>query len=757
MTLSNPLLEWLPLVDAVIKASMILAIAACASFVLRRASAAARHLVWTLALCSAIVLPVLTVVLPKWQLPIVTIVSEHAVRAEATAPAPDFPAAPALSRTGTQADTNEAAPAVAEPRATVAARVWRSMPAMTWQETLLGIWLAGAALIALRLAIGFLAVGWFSRRTHEITDASWIPMARSLAAEMGVCSRLRFVRRARTTMPVAAGIFRPTVIMPADADAWSENRLRIVLLHELAHVKRRDCLTHLVAQVACAFYWFNPLAWMAAKRARTERERACDDLVLAAGTRSSEYADQLLEIARSMRGHRFAGLMNGASLAMAHRSQLEGRLIAILDPKLPRAGVSRRVAAAAVFLCCCAVAPLGALQPWTASAGDMTAVKANADVPLHSRTDVESAGASNAAQAFPAANERGGSVVHHPQQPQPPQHAQQPLLSQPAPPAAHPSPSQPSQPRNPRQPAVSVDDITGPIAQAAVDGVAGALERVVEKALEGAPQDPKPEPNPKPRSGSGSGRQADPRMIAALTAALKDTDKEVRETAMQALVQMRDPSVFEPLVQALKDASPDVREQAAAGLGQMRDRRAVEPLTAALRDQNASVREQAAFALGQLGDRSAVAGLTIALKDSSASVREQAAFALGQLRDPAAVEGLSLAVRDANPSVREQAVFALSQIRDKRAIEPLISALKDSSAEVRKQAAFALGQLRDRSAVEALIVAAKDTSGEVREQVIFALGQLRDPRAIDALTTALKDQSAEVRQQAAFALGQLAR
>ena len=120
--------------------------------------------------------------------------------------------------------------------------------------------------------------------------------------------------------------------MPADADTWSESRLRVVLLHELAHVKRRDCLTHVLGQAACAFHWFNPLAWLAVKRARTERERACDDLVLACGTRGSDYADQLLEMARVLRGDRFPALLGGASLAMAHRSQLEGRLMAILDP-----------------------------------------------------------------------------------------------------------------------------------------------------------------------------------------------------------------------------------------------------------------------------------------------------------------------------------------------------------------------------------------------------------------------------------------
>ena len=88
-------------------------------------------------------------------------------------------------------------------------------------------------------------------------------------------------------MPMACGVLRPAVMMPEEADVWPAERLRIVLLHELAHVKRHDCLTHLVAQMACALHWFNPLAWIAARNVRTERERACDDLVLAAGTRGS--------------------------------------------------------------------------------------------------------------------------------------------------------------------------------------------------------------------------------------------------------------------------------------------------------------------------------------------------------------------------------------------------------------------------------------------------------------------------------------
>ena len=330
-------LSWLTLADAVVKASLILLAAALTSLILRRASAALRHLVWTLALCSVLLLPVVSLALPKWQLGLVTVRSTAAaVESTVAADGPEDPAplvatAPRLGRTSQDAGTVEP---VAVSRAS-----W--LPRMSWQAALLALWLLGAVAILGRIVVGLAAVRFVSRRTQLITDAEWLPMAMDLAEEMGVNRRLRFLRSGRASMPVATGLFRPSVIMPADADTWSESRLRVVLLHELAHVKRRDCLTHVLAQAACAFYWFNPLAWLAVKRARAERERACDDLVLACGTRGSEYADLLLEMARVLRGDRFPALLGGASLAMAHRSQLEGRLMAILDPRVPRSGLTR--------------------------------------------------------------------------------------------------------------------------------------------------------------------------------------------------------------------------------------------------------------------------------------------------------------------------------------------------------------------------------------------------------------------------------
>jgi HEAT repeat protein/beta-lactamase regulating signal transducer with metallopeptidase domain len=585
---------------------------------------------------------------------------------------------------------------------------------------LLTVWLAGAVAILGRLLVGLAAVQWMTRRLELITDAPWLPMAIGLAEGIGIRGRVTFLRSRSATMPMACGIFRPSVVMPADADTWPAARLRIVLLHELAHVKRRDCLTHALAQLGCAMYWFNPMVWIAARRIRAERERACDDLVLAAGTRGSDYADQLLQVARAMRGGRFPSLLAGATLAMAHRTQLEGRLLAILDPATPRSGLSGARRTAVVTLAACAVMPLATLQPWAYAEHGEEAQTFEVQHPL---LPPASAGQSSS-RPRPEPQSVAGSVSADRGQSATAEVAQSQVVSHPV--------------RGTVQ-AVLEGVLQGTV-QGVIDGVLDVTVGLQDQSAKATAE-----------------RKADPRTVAALTAALKDVDAEVREAAMHALIQLRDPGIFEPLVAALRDASADIREQAAMGLAQLRDPRALEALSAALGDQSPSVREQVVFALGQLGDKSSGAALAKALKDESPSVREQAAFALGQLRDPAHFDALAAALKDGSADVREHAAFALAEMGDPRAVSPLISALKDSNADVRHHAAFALGQLGDRAAVEPLVIALKDSDADVRAQVAFALGQLRDPRAIDALTAALKDASAEVRQQAAFALGQLAR
>ena len=150
-------------------------------------------------------------------------------------------------------------------------------------------------------------------------------------------------------MLVTWGLARPTVILPEAARAWSDDRLRVVLSHELAHVRRGDWGTQLAAELLRAVQWFNPVAWMVCRRLRRESEHACDDAVLNAGVAGPAYATHLLDLARAYSVSRGAW---SPALPVARPSGLERRVRAMLDAHLNRRPVTRgtRLATALLFL-----------------------------------------------------------------------------------------------------------------------------------------------------------------------------------------------------------------------------------------------------------------------------------------------------------------------------------------------------------------------------------------------------------------------
>jgi protocatechuate 3,4-dioxygenase beta subunit len=160
-------------------------------------------------------------------------------------------------------------------------------------------------------------------------------------------------------MPLTWGVLRPVLLLPERSAEWPEERWRAVLLHELAHVRRRDCLTHWLGLSTCAAYWFNPLVWWAASRLRSEREHACDDLVLEAGERPTDYATQLVSVARSLRPVR---VLSPAAMAMARPSGLEQRLRSILDARRRRQGPARWLVAASLTTALAISATLAAVR-----------------------------------------------------------------------------------------------------------------------------------------------------------------------------------------------------------------------------------------------------------------------------------------------------------------------------------------------------------------------------------------------------------
>lgn len=210
--------------------------------------------------------------------------------------------------------------------------------------------------------------------------------------------------------------------------------------------------------------------------------------------------------------------------------------------------------------------------------------------------------------------------------------------------------------------------------------------------------------------------------VAALVAALRDADAEVRRAAANSLGQIEDKRAVPGLITALRDEDAEVRQQAAWALAQLEDKRATEPLMAALKDSNIEVRRKSAWALGQLEDQTAGPALAAALRDDDAEVRKNAAWGLGQLELRTAPAELIDALKDPNADVRRTAAWALSEMGDARAVPALRQMLTDTDADARKNAINALGQIRDSSAMQAIIEAMKSTDAEVRRAAAQALG-----------------------------------
>lgn len=193
------------------------------------------------------------------------------------------------------------------------------------QRVFLGIWVAGFAVMILRLIMNVTAL------------AGWCGRSRLLERVMSI--EIRELRGIKG--PVAAGVFRRVVFVPESWNSWSQGNRRIALDHELAHHQRRDPLWRLFAEIACAVHWFNPLVWWMARRLVIQCEFACDARVLRNGVNPADYAALLCDLAEDHDP-------GGCAMAMAARPTLEPRVRRLFESRKSNgtAGVTLWVAVA---------------------------------------------------------------------------------------------------------------------------------------------------------------------------------------------------------------------------------------------------------------------------------------------------------------------------------------------------------------------------------------------------------------------------
>ena len=360
------------------KACVVMALAMLATYLMRRRPSAERHLVWVVAVAAVLTLPLSTWLLPSVRVslsmpswlsdvvqPATPSMAPVSVEALPTlAPLPVLPAIePAPAQRGTRVTPTPAPTPHVSARPTERPAIVPAVapvPSRSSASIFFIIWGGGVFVSLCAMLVGFARVYWYARRARALRDPALLVRARGIAAELGVGQRIRFLEGETDAMPMTFGVVRPTVLLPSVASSWTAARQETVLRHELAHIRRRDALTQLAAEVACALHWFNPLVWFAARRLYVEREHACDDLVIVSGSRAADYAAELVEIARSMRVQRAAPL---AAIAMARPSQLRRRVLAVLEDRKRRALLTNRLLVPAWLGTFAIVLPLSSVAP----------------------------------------------------------------------------------------------------------------------------------------------------------------------------------------------------------------------------------------------------------------------------------------------------------------------------------------------------------------------------------------------------------
>jgi TonB family protein len=222
------------------------------------------------------------------------------------------------------------------------------------------IWAAGAIAGAAALAGGLGRLARLTANATQIRDARWTRLADRVSADYAVNRKVVLLQTESPDALATWGVLKPCVLLPVAASDWTDERVDVVLRHELAHISRQDWLMQTAAEILRTLYWFNPLMSIACTRLRRDSEQACDDAVLRSGVPARTYAGHLLDLARICRR---PGLTGAFGTPMARSSTLERRIAAMLDANLDRRTLSGGAVLVTAAILLAVTLPVGAFRP----------------------------------------------------------------------------------------------------------------------------------------------------------------------------------------------------------------------------------------------------------------------------------------------------------------------------------------------------------------------------------------------------------
>ncbi len=712
-----------------IKATVILVAALGITIAMQRTSATARHLVWLVTLGGLLCVPALTAwsplrlpVLPKTGYDFNVSVADAPSGQEVSSRSGNGEGdAMVVSRSGVVISASSTGSSISTRPGTRAPATTPPISPISWfalsgLSLIVAIWGTVVIAILLSLAWAGMSVRRIVRNARPLDSPDWMTPLFEIADRIGLDDAPRLLQSTEAKMPFACGITKPTIVLPAESESWTLDRRRAVLLHELAHVRRHDLIGHTLGRLACAVYWFHPLVWTAAKRLRSESERACDDLALACGTRATDYAEHLLDIVTSVRGDSTPLV----ALAMARRKEFEGRMLAILDPHLRHSTPSRKQSAALIAALALISLTVGAVAPVARSANAAVVAvtppvqkAAEVKAPIVASPVLHDAPLRVQAPAYPNSGEPG-------------------VMSQ-------------------RTSYVKSTKTSTAVLQsfAPLGGASTALaEPRSEMSIEAST-------TALANASARIGITTAAAVLASLGIDTKGLKADRGSQERKGDKGLDDRPVL--LARVLKsDTSASLRRIAAWGLQEYAETQvASEALAGAVRhDTDWHVREMAAWALvGGSHQSIAADALVAALRsDTDEHVRATAAWALGEYNDRTAADALGAALSDPSVELRQRAAWALGNISLKQAPKALIAALKDKDARTRKVAAWALYNIADVSAAPAIESALKvEQDTNVQLAMIRSLAVLGE-QSVDALKGLLESSDPRVKNMAVRAL-----
>ncbi len=335
------------------KATLLLTLVFIIRLMMRTASASSRYFLIGTGMIMIGCLPVLALIAPDWNVPVPEVIQSRITSNAVPSPLPEI---------------SSAGPRIESLKGTAGAAETKARRPASRGNALLYLWLLGTAAAVGRVLMGMAGCARSRRRPEEPDSNGIHNLVEKASRRIGLRKEIAIRLGDRTETPYISGVVRPVLNLPRHVLCWPEQRLMSVLLHELAHIKRGDHVLWPLVNLAVSWLWFNPLAWIALAFMKKERERACDDYVLACGSSRTSYAQHLLEACLSLGSSVRAAPL---SLQFARRNEVRDRILYLLDQRMNHRPMSRAGQIALVLLLAVAIVPL------TGITGFSTAVTSN--------------------------------------------------------------------------------------------------------------------------------------------------------------------------------------------------------------------------------------------------------------------------------------------------------------------------------------------------------------------------------------------